>query len=143
MNEFKTVFCTVVGLIGGAVASAFGGWNAAMMTLIALMAVDYLTGLMVAGIFHKSPKSEGGALESKAGWKGLCRKGVTLLVVLVAAQLDRAIGTQFIRDAAVIGYIANETLSIIENAGLMGVPVPAAVKKGIELLKKKEDEDET
>lgn len=141
MNEFKTVFCTVVGLIGGVVAAAFGGWNAAMMTLIALMAVDYLTGLMVAGIFHKSPKSESGALESKAGWKGLCRKGVTLLVVLVAAQLDRAIGTQFIRDAAVIGYIANETLSIIENAGLMGVPVPNAVKKGIELLKKKEDED--
>lgn len=141
MNEFKTVFCTVVGLIGGVVAAAFGGWNAAMMTLIALMAVDYLTGLMVAGIFHKSPKSESGALESKAGWKGLCRKGVTLLVVLVAAQLDRAIGTGFIRDAAVIGYIANETLSIIENAGLMGVPVPNAVKKGIELLKKKEDED--
>lgn len=141
MNECKTVFCTVVGLIGGVVAAAFGGWNAAMMTLIALMAVDYLTGLMVAGIFHKSPKSESGALESKAGWKGLCRKGVTLLVVLVAAQLDRAIGTGFIRDAAVIGYIANETLSIIENAGLMGVPVPNAVKKGIELLKKKEDED--
>ena len=63
------------------------------------------------------------------------------MVVLVAAQLDRAIGTGFIRDAAVIGYIANETLSIIENAGLMGVPVPNAVKKGIELLKKKEDED--
>ena len=141
MNECKTVFCTAVGLIGGAVAAAFGGWNAAMMTLIALMAVDYLTGLMVAGIFHKSPKSESGALESKAGWKGLCRKGVTLLVVLVAAQLDRAIGTGFIRDAAMIGYIANETLSIIENAGLMGVPVPNAVKKGIELLKKKEDED--
>ena len=141
MNECKTVFCTAVGLIGGAVAAAFGGWNAAMMTLIALMAVDYLTGLMVAGIFHKSPKSESGALESKAGWKGLCRKGETLLVVLVAAQLDRAIGTGFIRDAAVIGYIANETLSIIENAGLMGVPVPNAVKKGIELLKKKEDED--
>ena len=141
MNECKTVFCTAVGLIGGAVAAAFGGWNAAMMTLIALMAVDYLTGLMVAGIFHKSPKSESGALESKAGWKGLCRKGVTLLVVLVAAQLDRAIGTGFIRDAAVIGYLANETLSIIENAGLMGVPVPNAVKKGIELLKKKEDED--
>ena len=141
MNECKTVFCTAVGLIGGAVAAAVGGWNAAMMTLIALMAVDYLTGLMVAGIFHKSPKSESGALESKAGWKGLCRKGVTLLVVLVAAQLDRAIGTGFIRDAAVIGYIANETLSIIENAGLMGVPVPNAVKKGIELLKKKEDED--
>ena len=141
MNDCKTVFCTAVGLIGGAVAAAFGGWNAAMMTLIALMAVDYLTGLMVAGIFHKSPKSESGALESKAGWKGLCRKGVTPLVVLVAAQLDRAIGTGFIRDAAVIGYIANETLSIIENAGLMGVPVPNAVKKGIELLKKKEDED--
>ena len=141
MNEFKTVFCTAVGLIGGVVAAAFGGWNAAMMTLIALMAVDYLTGLMVAGIFHKSPKSESGALESKAGWKGLCRKGVTLLVELVAAQLDRAIDTGFIRDAAVIGYIANETLSIIENAGLTGVPVPNAVKKGIELLKKKEDED--
>ena len=71
-----------------------------------------------------SSKTETGALESKAGWKGLCRKGMTLLIILVASQLDKVAGTEVIRNAVIIGYIANEALSIIENAGLMGLPVP-------------------
>lgn len=96
------------------------------------MGVDYVTGLIVAGVFHASPKTENGALESRAGWKGLCRKGMTLLVVLVAFRLDMVMGSNFIRDAAIIAFIANETISIIENAGLMGVPIPAVVVKAIE-----------
>ena len=76
--------------------------------------------------FKKSKKTESGALESHAGWKGLCRKGVTLLIVLVACRLDMTIGTTFIKDATVIGFIVNETISLIENAGLMGVPIPKA-----------------
>ena len=102
-----------------------------MITLVSMMVIDYLTGVLVAGVFHNSPKTENGALESKAGWKGLCRKGMTLLIVLVAARLDIILGTGFIRDAVIIRYIANETISIIENAGLMGVPIPEAIKKAI------------
>ena len=130
-----------MGVAGGFIASLFGGWDASLTTLLIFMGVDYATGLIVAGVFHKSQKSEDGALESRAGWKGLCRKGVTLLVVLVACRLDMVTGSNFIRDATVIAFIANETISIVENAGLMGVPIPEVVVKAIDILKQKSDED--
>ena len=141
MNGLKTMICTGIGVVGSTVAAAFGGWDAAMITLVSMMVIDYLTGVLVAGVFHNSPKTENGTLESKAGWKGLCRKGMTLLIVLVAARLDIILGTGFIRDTVIIGYIANETISIIENAGLMGVPIPEAIKKAIEVLQQKGSED--
>ena len=141
IHGIKMAVCTATGVVGSVIASAFGGWDAAMITLISMMVIDYLTGVLVAGVFHNSPKTENGTLESKAGWKGLCRKGMTLLIVLVAARLDIILGTGFIRDAVIIGYIANETISIIENAGLMGVPIPEAIKKAIEVLQQKGSED--
>lgn len=138
----KEGICFGVGVVGSAIASLFGGWDAALVTLLIFMGIDYLTGLIVAGVFHQSPKSEGGALESRAGWKGLCRKGVTLLIVLVGCRLDVVMGSNFIRDAVVIAFIANETLSIIENAGLMGVPIPSVIVKAIEVLKKKAESED-
>ena len=128
-----------VGAFGAAISSIYGGWDSALTTLLIFMGIDYITGLAVAGVFQKSPKTENGALESKAGYKGLCRKGMTLLIVLVATRLDMAIGSSFIKDAVVIAYIANETISIVENAGLMGVPMPPAIQKGIEMLTRKGD----
>lgn len=136
-----TPFMGWLGAIGGGIAAAFGGWDTGMITLLIFMGVDYITGLIVAGVFKKSTKSETGALESRAGWKGLCRKGMTLLIVLIAAQLDKVIGSDFIRDAVVIAYIANETISVIENAGLMGVPIPAIIQKAIDILNKKAEGD--
>lgn len=135
----KNTILTVFGVIGGAIASMFGGWDSALTTLVIFMAIDYLTGLIVAGVFHNSEKTETGALESRAGWKGLCRKGVTLLIVLVACRLDVAVGSDFIRDATVVAFVANETISIIENCGLMGIPIPAVVTKAIEVLKNKSE----
>lgn len=135
----KNFIFTTVGILGSAIASLFGGWDSALITLLIFMGVDYITGLIVAGVFHQSPKTANGALESRAGWKGLCRKGVTLLVVLVACRLDVVMGSSFIRDAVIIAFIANETISIIENAGLMGIPIPAAISKAIEILKEKAD----
>ena len=137
----KTGICTAVGVVGGFIASLFGGWDAALTTLLIFMGVDYVTGLIVAGVFHRSQKSTDGALESRAGWKGLCRKGTTLLVVLVACRLDLVTGSTFTRDTAIIAFIANETISIIENAGLMGVPIPAVVAKAIDILKQKAEGD--
>ena len=135
----KTGIVTAAGVVGSFIASLFGGWDAALTTLLIFMGVDYATGLVVAGVFHKSQKSEDGALESRAGWKGLCRKGVSLLVALVACRLDMVTGSTFIRDATVIAFIANETISIVENAGLMGVPIPEVVVKAIDILKQKSD----
>lgn len=139
MKQFN--FCAIIGAIGSAFASFFGGWDASMSTLLIFMGIDYLTGLIVAGVFHRSQKTESGSLESRAGWKGLCRKGVTLLIVLVACRLDILLNSNFIRDAVVIAFVVNETLSIIENAGLMGVPIPSVITKAIEVLKKKSDVD--
>ena len=133
-----TVF-TACGLIGAYIASLFGGWTQGMTTLVILMIIDYVTGLLVAAVFHKSKKTEDGKLESRAGWKGLVRKGVTLLIVLVATRIDLLIGTNFVRDATVIGFAANEVLSIVENAGLMGVPMPKAFINAIEVLQKQAD----
>ena len=120
----KEKICILLGLVGGAISAAFGGWNGAMTTLLLCMAIDYISGLIVAGVFHKSRKSATGALDSFAGWKGLCRKGMTLLIVLVAYRLDLA-----------LGFIANEVISITENAGLMGLPLPTVIQRAIDLLR--------
>lgn len=133
----KDAICTAVGVAGSAIAAAFGGWDQALVTLIIFMVIDYVSGLAVAGIFHNSKKSENGALESRAGWKGLCRKCLTLLFVLIAYRLDLAIGVNYIRNVVIIGFIANELISIAENAGLMGVPLPDVIQNAIEVLTKK------
>ena len=135
----KQAVLATIGIIGSVTAKLLGGWDMALQVLLLFMVVDYVTGLVVAGVFKKSPKTASGALESKAGWKGLCRKGMTLLMVLVAAQLELLTGTDVIRNAVIIGYIANEGISIIENAGLMGLPVPKLIKNAIDILKSKSE----
>lgn len=129
------ILYSTIGAIGGFVAMAFGGWSDALITLIVFMALDYVTGLIVAGIFKKSKKSENGALESRAGFKGLCRKGVALMIVLVAVRLDIIMHTTYIKDAVIIAFVANESISIIENAGLMGIPVPGIIARAIDVLR--------
>lgn len=140
--KVKETICVTIGLMGSFIAKAFGGWDAALTTLIIFMVADYLTGLIVAGVFHKSKKSENGALESHVGWKGLCKKGVTLLFVLIAYRLDLALGLDFIRTTVIIGFMANELISIIENAGLMGIPIPKVLSKAIDILTQKANAEE-
>lgn len=136
----KQTICAVLGAVGSAVATLFGGWDAGLATLVIFMGLDYISGLIVAGVFKNSMKTDTGALESKAGWKGLCRKFMTLIFVLVAYRLDLVIGTNYIQDAVIIAFIANETISLVENAGLMGLPLPAVVTKAIDILQKKAEE---
>lgn len=132
--NIKEGICTGIGVIGSIIASAFGGWDTGLATLLIFMIIDYFSGLVVAGIFHRSNKTKSGALESKAGWKGLCRKCMTLLFVLIAYRLDLAIGVNYIRDAVVIGFMTNELISIVENAGIMGLPLPDVINKAIDVL---------
>ena len=81
-------------------------------------------------------------MESRAGFKGLCRKGMVLLFVLIAYRLDLTFGTEYIRDAVVIGFISNELISVVENAGIMGVPVPKRLRQAIDMLKDKVETEE-
>lgn len=133
----KNILISIIGVIGSAIASAFGGWSTGLTTLVIFMAIDYITGLIVAGVFHKSTKTDSGTLESRAGFKGLCRKGAMLLIVLVACRLDLTLSTAYIKDAVIIAFMANEAISIIENAGLMGVPMNDTLKNAIDVLQKK------
>lgn len=132
----KQDICTIAGLIGGAAAWAFGGWDTALAALVVCMGVDYLSGSIVALVFHRSSKTETGAYNSAYGIKGLLKKCLMLLFVAVAVQMDKLMGTAYIRDAVCIGFCANEVLSIIENLGLAGIPMPEAVKKALEQLQK-------
>ena len=133
----KQTVCTALGLLGGALSWAFGGWDAAMVALLVCMGVDYLSGSIVALVFHKSTKSETGSYNSLYGIKGLFKKGLMLLFVLVAVQIDKLLGTAYVRDAVCLGFCCNEILSITENLGLAGIPLPQAVTKALEQLHRK------
>ena len=136
----KSAILGLFGVIGSTIAMALGGWDASVLTLFIFMGIDFITGLIVGGIFHKSNKTKTGALESRAGWKGLTKKGITILFVVIAVRLDLLLGSNYIRDAVCISFILNELISIVENAGLMGIPLPAVITKAIDILKSKEDE---
>ena len=139
----KNAICTAIGIVGGFIANLFGGWDAALTTLVIFMCIDYLSGIVVAGVFHKSTKTESGSLKSVIGFEGLCRKGMSLLIVLIGYRLDMTIGVDYIRNTVIIGFIANETISIVENAGLMGLPLPAVITKAIDVLTQKADATHT
>jgi len=135
----KESFIALMGAIGATVGAFFGGWDLGLSTLVIAMALDYITGLIVAGVFKRSGKTQSGALESNAGFKGLCKKAVMLFIVLLGHRLDLTMGTTIVKDAVVFGFIANEAISIIENAGLMGIPVGDTIKNAIDVLGKRGD----
>ena len=130
----KETFCTLFGLLGSALCWAFDGWDAGLTALVICMSIDYISGSLVALVFHNSNKSETGSYNSAYGLKGLCKKCLMLLFVIVAVQADRLMGGDFVRDAVCIGFCTNEILSIVENLGLAGIPMPQAVVKALEQL---------
>ena len=131
----KNTVLAAAAAAGGAVFEALGGLDELLGLLIALMAFDYITGVLVAALWHRSGKSATGALDSRAGFRGLCKKGAVLLVVYIGVLLDRALGIDYVRGALVLFFCGNEGLSLLENIGLMGVPYPPALRKMLEALK--------
>ena len=126
--------------IGAALGAAFAGWSWTPMhtVLVIFMLVDYISGVMVAAL-GLSPKSETGKLSSKAGFIGLAKKCFIVFFVLLGAALDSALGTTVIQSMIICMYIANEGLSIIENATLLGMPVPKALANALEVMREKSD----
>lgn len=127
---------------GSAIANYLGGWDSALKVLVAMMAADYLTGVLVALIWHKSNKTDDGTLSSKAGFKGLCKKSVIILIVWLAVLLDDAMGANYVRTAVMLFFIGNEGVSLLENIGLMGVPYPQFLQKAFQALRDKGDKGE-
>ena len=132
-----TAVCSMFGAIGSALAYLFGGWDSSIQTLLIFMVTDYITGLLVAGVFHKSQKTKTGALESKAGFKGLIKKCMILVFVMMGYRIDLELGADYFRNCIVIAFMINEAVSITENAGLMGIPIPKVITNAIDILKRK------
>ena len=139
----KALILLAFAVSGGAIASFLGGFDILLQTLLIFMTIDYITGLLVAGVFKKSKKTVMGALESYWVLKGVIKKFMQLLMVVVAHQLDDIIGVDFIRHAVTIAFISSELLSIIENMGLMGIPIPQALRNAIEILNKNEEKHDS
>ena len=132
----------ILSAIAGAVAGLYGGWSATLSILVAVMCIDYVTGVLVAAVWHKSSKTATGGVSSAAGFKGLLRKMVILLVVWLGAEMDKVLGIDYVRTAVCLFYVANEGLSVLENTAIMGVPYPKFVKDMLDALRKKTDEGE-
>lgn len=133
---YEKSICAFSGMIGAMITFCFGGWNDAMTTLLVFMAIDYITGLIVA-IAGKSSKTATGTLSSKVGWKGLMKKGCMMLILIVACRLDVLLDTKwYVRDASCIAFILNELISILENYGEIG-PIPPVIRNVIDVLKGK------
>ena len=135
----KNYIMTAAGLVGSVLSYVFGGWTAAMSTLCIFMALDFVTGIIVAAVFKNSPKSNGGALTSNAAFRGLVKKCMILAFVLIGARLDAVLGMSIIRDGVCTAFILSELISITENAGLMGLPVPDVIMRALEILKDRKE----
>lgn len=134
----------ILAAVGGAIVSFFVTMPPLVWILIAVMTIDYITGL-ICGAMGKSKKTENGYLESHAAFIGLLKKALILLVVLLAALLDMAVskgaGIQFeaVMGACCLWFIASEGMSILENVASMGVPVPRAMMRLLEIMREKAD----
>ena len=133
--KYKEIISAAAGTVAAVLSKLFGGFDGTFTTLLIFMAADYVSGIMLAAVFKKSTKSKNGALESRAGFKGLVRKSITLLVVMLAFRLDEVTGQNFIADGVMIAFITNEAISITENAALMGIPMPKVLTRAIDVLK--------
>ena len=129
VNNVLTWFKCVFAFVGGTITAALGGWDLALQVLVLFVVLDYITGL-VAAWYRK-------VLNSRVGFRGICKKVLLFIPIVICYALDQVIGQEILRSLAIFFYIANEGLSITENLGLCGVPVPVPLLDALEQLKKK------
>lgn len=139
MTERIAIVSSAAGIIGGVFSALTGSWDLALETLCIIMLLDYLTGLIVAGVFKKSPKSGSGALDSKAAFKGLVKKSLIIFLVIAFHQADKLTDKSYFRDGACWAFFVAEMISVIENVGLV-YPLPAFVSKALDWFRKKGEE---
>ena len=132
----EKVYTTVKIAVSMLFSYLFGRFDLLLQLLCLVMAVDFMSGLIVATVFRKSPKTESGAVASKAAVKGILRKVCQLLLVAVITRLSVAVGDDyFCRNTAILFFVAGESISILENMGLMGIAYPEWLKNALEMLR--------
>lgn len=133
MEKLGVVYKSFMAAIGGIVGFFFGGWTVPLRILVSLAFVDYVSGLIAGGVEKK--------LSSKVGFRGIAKKVMMFALVATGNLVDIAIGKGHVfRDAVIFFYMGNEILSILENAGRIGLPYPEQLRSAIEVLKGKNEE---
>ncbi|HBG1246819.1 phage holin family protein [Clostridioides sp. ES-S-0001-02] len=129
MSIYDGKLNTIIALIGTYFTWIFGAWGEVLAILITLMVADYLFGLIKAFVLK--------TLSSSIGFRGIAKKSGILVIVAVAALLDRLIngGDWIFKTLVCYFYIANEALSILENCSVIGLPIPAKIKDALEQLR--------
>ena len=127
-TQFKSIFAAG----GAAISYLYGGWPALLQVLLAFVVIDYLTGIISAALEGK--------LASAVGARGIAKKVLIFVLVACAHLVDTALGeNHIIRDATIFFYLGNELLSIIENAGEIGLPIPPAISNAVQVLREKSE----
>ncbi|WP_341517742.1 phage holin family protein [Bacillus paramobilis] len=135
MDRMDVLLKAFIVLFGGFCGYFLGGRDTTLKVLVILAAIDYITGVFAAGI--------NGELKSKVGFKGIAKKVVLFLLVAAATQADAFMGTNSaIREATIFFFIGNELLSLLENAGRIGIPLPSALTNTVEILDGKQKQTE-
>lgn len=137
----KDIFCICCACVSSAILYLVGDITMPFIILLIFMCTDYITGLILSGVFKKSKKTESGGLSSEIGFKGLIKKVCIIICVIVANMLDYVLKTNYIRNVVIISFITNEVISIIENLGLIGVKIPKVITNAIDILKGKEEDE--
>ena len=135
----RGLFYIIMTGIGSTLSYFIGGVDTMFIVLCVFLLIDYLSGIIVALVFKNSAKTDSGKLSSSVSFKGLCKKIFMVVLVGFAHLLDVALGTDFIRGGVIVAFISNETISLIENAGLMGIPIPTVLQKAIDILHEREE----
>jgi toxin secretion/phage lysis holin len=132
-NKLLTIN-SIFAVIGTTLAKALGGWDMALQVLVAMVVLDYITGVTLA-VFEKK-------LSSEIGFKGLFKKMMIFALVYLSVLLDQATNTDIVRTLTIMFYIANEGISVLENAGKLGVPYPEPLINILVQLKQKNNGEE-
>lgn len=131
MDKLFNWISVICGTIGGFIVSLLGGWDKLIMALLILMVLDYITGI-IKGIYNRE-------LSSEIGFKGLLKKVLILIVVAVAVIIEQHMGIPAVREIVIMFFAVNEGISILENASLMGLPLPPKLKETLLQLRDKEE----
>lgn len=133
----KKILLSIIGTCGSIISYFIGGVDEMFIALCVFITADFIAGIVVAGVFNKSTKTESGKINSSVCYKGLLKKIFIIILVGVANMLDMVLGVSIIRGGTIVAFMVNELISLLENAGLMGVPIPAPIKKALDMLQEK------
>lgn len=139
--KLKSIVSIVTGTIGSLLINLIGKPTDDLIILIVLMIIDLIVGFLVSAIWQKSSKTDSGKLSSIVMFKGIIKKFFTLVIVVIAYQLDILLAVNVIRHIVIIAFIVEEILSIIENIAITGIKIPTIITRALDVLERSVKDD--